>query len=137
MWLAEIRTSQWKSKGQLFQRPDIHRFQECTRLRDEATKSAGLGSHVRKPEPLMPEEEILWDKGILGDSHFSCSAEHHVLLKQSTLRFKVTLNTANYATTVKSKWLSDLGKDLICCILRTLLKITKVVSKGGEQVLRR
>ena len=101
-------------------------------------KSAGLGSHVWKAEPLTPEEEeILWDKGIFGDST-PRAAEHRVLQKQSTLHFKVALNTASYATrTAKSKWLSNLGNNLIRCILRTLLKITKVVSKGGKQVLRR
>ena len=48
-------------------------------------KSAGLGSHVRKAEPLTPEEEeIIWGKGILGDS------TSHALL--NTMLFQNKIN---------------------------------------------
>ena len=96
-------------------------------------KSAGLGSHVRKAEPFMPEEEKnLWDKGILPLLVLCWTRGSSKM--ESILRLEVALNTASYATmTAKFKWLSDLGKDLICCIPRTFLNLNNQSGLKGKK----
>ena len=66
LWYNEVLENKWNAHINIFKDPGFSQFQMVLEAEMKHLQSAGIGAVQRKAE-TCDEEEILWQKGILGD----------------------------------------------------------------------